>query len=310
MRSPSSGPTAYDPKDLTLSLSYDLQRAAVRGARQAARRGRHARSARPARCWRSPRRRPTTRRRSPTRTTAKTTFEALQADQAQPLLPRATLGRYVPGSVFKIVTAVAGLGSGAITPETTYKQQPAAEKDGLLVDGFRVRDGHHPATGSTALDLRRRDRGLVQHLLRADRPADRRRGPRRLRRPDGLRRGDPVRPADGRVAGDQRRRQGAGRLQRRRRAGQRRLRPGRDVRHAAPDGARRRDRRQRRGAHAAAPGDVDLQRARAARGRSGRARWAGSSRRPTPQAINAAMVQAVEGDARPAVHDRGEGARA
>jgi peptidoglycan glycosyltransferase len=69
------------------------------------------------------------------------------------LLPRATLGRYVPGSVFKIVTAVAGLGSGAITPDTTFKQQPAAEKNGLLVSGFRVRDGHHPATGSKALDL-------------------------------------------------------------------------------------------------------------------------------------------------------------
>ena len=49
----------------------------------------------------------------------------------------------MPGSVFKIVTAVAGLGSGAITPTTTFAEQPAAERDGLLVDGFRVRDGHH-----------------------------------------------------------------------------------------------------------------------------------------------------------------------
>jgi peptidoglycan glycosyltransferase len=86
-------------------------------------------------------------------TTARDAFEALQADPAQPLLPRATLGRYVPGSVFKIVTATAGLGSGAITPSTTYPQQPGAEEDGLLVDGFRVRDGHHPSTGSTPLDL-------------------------------------------------------------------------------------------------------------------------------------------------------------
>jgi peptidoglycan glycosyltransferase len=85
--------------------------------------------------------------------TAKATFEGLQNDADQPLLPRATLGRYVPGSVFKIVTAVAGLGSKAITPDTTFKQQPAAEKNGLLVEGYRVRDGHHPATGSTPLDL-------------------------------------------------------------------------------------------------------------------------------------------------------------
>ncbi|MBI3748830.1 MAG: hypothetical protein HY262_08305, partial [Chloroflexi bacterium] len=85
--------------------------------------------------------------------TSQAAFAALQDDAAQPLLPRATLGRYVPGSVFKIVTAIAGLGSGAITPSTTYKQQPTAEKNGLLVDGYRVQDGHHPQTGSRALDL-------------------------------------------------------------------------------------------------------------------------------------------------------------
>ncbi|MEJ7697593.1 MAG: penicillin-binding transpeptidase domain-containing protein [Candidatus Limnocylindrales bacterium] len=85
--------------------------------------------------------------------TARQSFEALQADKGEPLLPRATLGRYVPGSVFKIVTAIAGLGSGAITPATTYKEQPGAEKNGLLVDGFRVRDGHHLTTRSKALDF-------------------------------------------------------------------------------------------------------------------------------------------------------------
>ncbi len=66
---------------------------------------------------------------------------------------RATLGRYVPGSVFKIVTAIAGLGSGSVTPATTYPQQPGAEANGLVVDGFTIRDGHHPFTGSEALDL-------------------------------------------------------------------------------------------------------------------------------------------------------------
>jgi peptidoglycan glycosyltransferase len=146
------GADRYDPKDLTLSLSYDLQRAAV--AALGKRRGAVVMLD------------PTTGEvlalaSTPTYdasaiadpSTARNTFEDLQADPTQPLLPRATLGRYVPGSVFKIVTAVAGLGSGAITPDTTFKKQPPAEDKGLLVSGFRVRDGHHPATGSKALDL-------------------------------------------------------------------------------------------------------------------------------------------------------------
>jgi penicillin-binding protein A len=146
------GVDRYDPKDLTLALSYDLQRAAV--AALGKRRG--------AVVMLDPRTGEVLALAStPTYdasaiadpSTARDAFAELQADPAQPLLPRATLGRYVPGSVFKIVTAVAGLGSGAITPDTTYKQQPPAEKTGLLVEGFRVRDGHHSATGSTALDL-------------------------------------------------------------------------------------------------------------------------------------------------------------
>ncbi|MCU0505013.1 MAG: penicillin-binding transpeptidase domain-containing protein [Chloroflexi bacterium] len=80
-------------------------------------------------------------------------FASLREDPAAPLLPRATLGLYTPGSVFKIVTAIAALGSGAITPETRYAEQPPAEKTGLLVDGYRVRDGHHDFTQPEPLAL-------------------------------------------------------------------------------------------------------------------------------------------------------------
>jgi peptidoglycan glycosyltransferase len=146
------GADRYDPKNLTLSLSYDLQKAAVAalGKRRGAIVMLDPTSGDVLALASTPTYDAST---ISNPITARDAFAALQADPAQPLLPRATLGRYVPGSVFKIVTAVAGLGSGAITPDTTYKQQPAAEKNGLLVEGFRVRDGHHPETGNTALDF-------------------------------------------------------------------------------------------------------------------------------------------------------------
>jgi peptidoglycan glycosyltransferase len=73
--------------------------------------------------------------------------------KASALLDRASRGVYTPGSVLKMVTAVAGLGSDAITPETVYPTQPAEEKTGMPVEGFKVRDGHHPQTGDEALAL-------------------------------------------------------------------------------------------------------------------------------------------------------------
>jgi penicillin-binding protein A len=85
--------------------------------------------------------------------TSREVFEELRKDEAAPLLDRATLGRYVPGSVFKIVTAIAGLGSGSVSRATTYPEQPGAEEDGLVVSGFTIRDGHHAFTGARKLDL-------------------------------------------------------------------------------------------------------------------------------------------------------------
>lgn len=142
----------FDPQDLQLSISLDLQRAAVRGL--GTNRGAVVMLD------------PTTGQvlalaSTPTfdasqvanPATGTAAFAALQKSTSQPLFPRATQGLYVPGSVFKIVTAVAGLGSGAISADTTFAQQPKAEATGLLVSGFRVRDGHHPQTDGAALDF-------------------------------------------------------------------------------------------------------------------------------------------------------------
>ncbi len=84
--------------------------------------------------------------------TAQAAFKRISNAPGQPFLNRATMGLYVPGSIFKIVTSIAALGSGAISPSTTYAQQPPAEKTGLLVSGFRIHDGHHDFTGSQALN--------------------------------------------------------------------------------------------------------------------------------------------------------------
>jgi penicillin-binding protein A len=86
--------------------------------------------------------------------TSTKTFDGLRNDNKTPLLPRATQGLYVPGSAFKIVTSMAALGSGAITPETSYADQPKSERTGWLIDGYRVRDGHHLFTGDKVLDFR------------------------------------------------------------------------------------------------------------------------------------------------------------
>ena len=145
-------PAPYDPQALQLSLSLELQRAAVAGLG----------SDPGAVVMLDPRTGEVLAMAStPTfdasaiadPATAQGAFASLQGDGRHPLLDRAVQGQYVPGSVFKIVTAIAGLGSGAITPSTTYPEQPAAEAKGLLVDGFRVQDGHHPSSGSRALDL-------------------------------------------------------------------------------------------------------------------------------------------------------------
>jgi len=64
-----------------------------------------------------------------------------------PLLNRATQGRYPPGSTFKVVTAAAGLDSGAITPETTINAPGTLE-----VEGTPLQNDFDEDFGSIPLD--------------------------------------------------------------------------------------------------------------------------------------------------------------
>ena len=67
-----------------------------------------------------------------------------------PLFDRATQGQYPPGSTFKVVTAAAGLDSGAITPQTTIDAPGTLEVEGTpLQNDFN--DDFPAATLDTAL---------------------------------------------------------------------------------------------------------------------------------------------------------------
>jgi peptidoglycan glycosyltransferase len=65
-------------------------------------------------------------------------MEQISARPDNPLVARARQGRYTPGSIMKVLTAAAALDSGAITPRTTYADQPRQEREGFVVEGFRV----------------------------------------------------------------------------------------------------------------------------------------------------------------------------
>lgn len=65
---------------------------------------------------------------------------ALQANPGKPLIDRSRQGVYTPGSIMKVVTASAALDSGAITPSTTFPDQPKEETSGFKVSGFTIRE--------------------------------------------------------------------------------------------------------------------------------------------------------------------------
>lgn len=67
-------------------------------------------------------------------------MEAILGNAAKPLVDRARQGLYTPGSIMKVLTASAALDSGAITPQTTFPDQPREETTGFKVGGFTIRE--------------------------------------------------------------------------------------------------------------------------------------------------------------------------
>jgi peptidoglycan glycosyltransferase len=129
----------YDPSDLYLSLDLDLQQAAadLLGNQSGAVVAIEPSTGRVLALVSSPTFNPN---RLVDPSGGRRYMSSLQQDDGSPLLNRATQGLYVPGSVFKIVTAIAGFGSGTISADTTFPDQPAEYRTGFDVDGYVIHD--------------------------------------------------------------------------------------------------------------------------------------------------------------------------
>ena len=68
-------------------------------------------------------------------------YQTLLEDPGQPLINHSIQDQFPPGSIFKIVTAVAGLAEGAITPETRIYSPGVLEVHNELTPGIIYRFG-------------------------------------------------------------------------------------------------------------------------------------------------------------------------
>lgn len=66
-------------------------------------------------------------------------WSRIAEDPARPLVNRATGGRYVPGSTFKLVTLTAALEAGVVTPQTTF-----TNRGDFVVDGYHIKYTNPP----------------------------------------------------------------------------------------------------------------------------------------------------------------------
>jgi penicillin-binding protein A len=78
---------------------------------------------------------------------------AIQANPGKPLVDRVRQGLYTPGSIMKVVTASAALDAGAITPQTTFPDQPKQETSGFKVSGFTITEHDLGSTKPALWDL-------------------------------------------------------------------------------------------------------------------------------------------------------------
>jgi peptidoglycan glycosyltransferase len=60
-------------------------------------------------------------------------FEGLLVDPDRPLVQRATLGQFTPGSIFKVVTAAASIEAGFSTPDTVFEDDGSLDVQGRVI---------------------------------------------------------------------------------------------------------------------------------------------------------------------------------